>query len=174
MCGVETAIAFAGEKELFLVRFLVAEVLSVSRLAVQGRALVMVVSRWSASVVAEVSLVSTSSRHSCLCAKKFALRGQNGTNSAFYGLLGEFCRVCRHGSHVSQVRRRPTCRKWWGVLHDMKPSGCVSPACRSLMSCNSPDWCLSVRGAVPKVQTVAAKNVEEGLPRFVLAGTRAD
>ena len=90
------------------------------------------------------------------------------------GVLGEFCRVCRHGSHVSQVRRRPTCRKWWGVLHDMKPSGCVSPACRSLMSCNSPDWCLSVRGAVPKVQTVAAKNVEEGLPRFVLAGTRAD
>lgn len=50
-----------------------------------------------------------------------------------------------------------------GVLHYMKPSGCVSPACRSLMSCNSPDWCLSVRGAMTKVQTVAAKNAEDGL-----------
>jgi len=40
--------------------------------------LVMVVSCWSASVAAEVSLVSTSPRHSCLCAKKFALRAQNG------------------------------------------------------------------------------------------------
>ena len=37
--------------------------------------MVMVVSRWPASVVAEVSLVSTLSRHSCLCAKKFALLG---------------------------------------------------------------------------------------------------
>ena len=66
----------------------------------------MVVSRWSASVVAEVSLVSTSSRHSCLCAKKFALLGlivgvsakkfalrtKNGPQSAFYGVLGEFFR----------------------------------------------------------------------------------
>ena len=48
----ETAISFAGEKWAFWVRFSVAEV--------------MVVSRWSASVVAEVSVVSTSSRHSCL------------------------------------------------------------------------------------------------------------
>ena len=57
---IETVIAFAGEKWVFWVRFSVA--------------VVMVVSRWSASVAAEVSLVSTSSRHSCLCAKKFALR----------------------------------------------------------------------------------------------------
>ena len=48
-----------------------------------------------------------------------------------------------------------------GVLHDTKPSGYVSPACRSLMSCNSPDWCLSVRGVVPKVQTASAKNAED-------------
>ena len=123
--------------------------------------MVMVVSCWPASVVAEVSLVSTSLRHSCLCAKKFALLGlmvgvsakkfalrkKNGTKSAFYGPLGEFFRgmsgggvvpgeffrVCRYGSHVSQVRWRPTCRKWWGVLHDMKPSGCVSSACRTLV-----------------------------------------
>ena len=71
----ETVIAFAGEKWAFWVRFLVAEVMVVSMVAVWGRALVMVVSRWSASVVAEVSLVSTSPRHSCLCAKKFALLG---------------------------------------------------------------------------------------------------
>ena len=123
-------------------------------------AVVMVVSRWSASVAAEVSLVSTSPRHSCLYAKKFALLGlmvgvsakkfalrtKNGTKSAFYGplgesfcglsggegVLGELCRVCRYGSHVSQVRWRPTCKKWWGVLHYMKPSGCVSSACRTL------------------------------------------
>ena len=55
--------------------FSVAEVMVVSMVAVLGRALVMVVSRWPASVAAEVSLVSTSPRHSCLCAKKFALLG---------------------------------------------------------------------------------------------------
>ena len=37
--------------------------------------MVMVVSRWSAAAVAEVSLVSTSPRYSSLCAKKFALLG---------------------------------------------------------------------------------------------------
>ena len=57
-CGIETAIAFAGAKWVFLARFSSALVLSVSMVAVQGRALVMVVSRWSASVVAEVSDVS--------------------------------------------------------------------------------------------------------------------
>ena len=126
-----------------------------------------------------------------VCAKKFALRAQNTPKlvllallgelfrgnaagspvlgelfrglSGGEGVLGEFFRVCRHGSHVSQVRWHPTCRKWWGVLHDTKPSSCVSPACRSLMSCNSLDWCLSVRGAVPKVQTASAKNAEDGL-----------
>ena len=60
-CGVETAVAFAGEKKLFWARFSVAEV--------------MVVSRWPASAVAVVMVVSTSPRHSCLCAKKFALLG---------------------------------------------------------------------------------------------------
>ena len=57
----ETAIAFADEKWVFLARI--------------SAAVVIVVSCWSASVVAEVSLVSTSPRHSCLCAKKFALLG---------------------------------------------------------------------------------------------------
>ena len=71
----ETAIAFAGEKWAFFVPFSGAEVSSVSTLAIQGCAVVMVVSRWSASAVAEVSLVSTSLRHSSLSAKKFALLG---------------------------------------------------------------------------------------------------
>ena len=78
MCGSETGVAFAGEKWVFLAWFSVA--------------LVMLVSRWSASVVAEVSLVSTSSRHSCLCAKKFALRAKNGQKLAVYGVLGELFR----------------------------------------------------------------------------------
>ena len=88
----ETAIAFAGEKWAILVRFSVAEV--------------MLVSRWSAAAVAEVSLVSTSPRHSSLCAKKFALCGlmvgvcakkfalrtKNGPKLAVYGVLGEVFR----------------------------------------------------------------------------------
>ena len=73
-CGVETGVAFAGEKWVFFVRFVVAEVLSVSTVAVQRRAVVMVVSRWPASVAAVVSLVSTSPRGCVPCAKLFALR----------------------------------------------------------------------------------------------------
>ena len=88
----ETDIAFAGEKWAFWVRFLVAEVMVVSMVAVWGRALVMAVSCWPASAVAVVSLVSTSPPHSCLCAKKFAQRTKNGPQSAFYGVLGEFFR----------------------------------------------------------------------------------
>ena len=54
----ETVIAFAGEKWVFFVRFSVAEVLSVSAVAVQGRAMVMVVSRWPESVPVEGARVS--------------------------------------------------------------------------------------------------------------------
>ena len=99
MCGSETVIAFAGAKWVFLAGFSVA--------------LVMVVSRWSASVVAEVSLVSTSSRH-CLCAKKFALlglivgasakkfalRAKNGQKLAVYGVPGELFRGNAAGGAV--------------------------------------------------------------------------
>ena len=88
----ETTIAFADEKWAYLARISVALVLSVSMSVVQGRALVMVVSRWSASAAAEVSLVSTSPRHSCLCANKFALRTKNVPKMAVYGVLGEFFR----------------------------------------------------------------------------------
>ena len=44
---------------MFLACFSVAEVLSVSAVVVEGRAVVMAVSRWPASVVAEAMLVST-------------------------------------------------------------------------------------------------------------------
>ena len=73
--GVETVIAFSGEKWAFLVQFSAALVLLVSMVAVQGRAVVMMVPCWPASVAAEVSLVASSPRGCVLCAKKFALRG---------------------------------------------------------------------------------------------------
>ena len=76
--GVETAIAFAGEKWAFLVQLSGAEVPSVSR--------------WPVSAAAEVSLVSKSARGCVLCAKKFALRAQKGPKLAFYGVLGELFR----------------------------------------------------------------------------------
>ena len=66
----------------------------------------LLVSRWPASVAAEVSLVASSPRGCVLCAKKFALRGlmvgasakkfalqaQNGRKTLFSGALGEFFR----------------------------------------------------------------------------------
>ena len=61
LCGVETAIAFAGEKWAFLVQFSGAEVMPVSMVAVQGRAVVLSVSK--------------SPRCRSSCAKKFARRG---------------------------------------------------------------------------------------------------
>ena len=94
----------------------------VSMVAVLGRALVMVVSRWPASVAAEVSLVSTSPRHSCLCAKKFALRTKNGPQSAFYGVPGElFCglvgeRVCR-ANFVAYTGTVARYHRGCGALH---------------------------------------------------------
>ena len=89
LCGVETAIAFAGEKWVFLVQFSGAEAMLVSRLpcwgravvlpvsmvAVWGRAVVPAVSCWPASAAAEASLVSKLARGRVLCAKMFALLG---------------------------------------------------------------------------------------------------
>ena len=72
---VETVIAFACEKWVFLVQFSGVEVMVVSMVAVQGRAVVL--------------LVSTSPRCRASCAKKFALHTQNTPKSAFLRLLGE-------------------------------------------------------------------------------------
>lgn len=52
--GVETAIAFAGEKRAFLVCFSGAVVMAVSTVAVQGRAVVFSVSCGPSSVLASV------------------------------------------------------------------------------------------------------------------------
>ena len=59
--SIETAVAFAGAKWVFLVQFSGVEVMVVSMVAVQGRAVVLV--------------VSTSPCCRAMCAKKFALRG---------------------------------------------------------------------------------------------------
>ena len=72
--SVETAAAFAGEKWVYFVRFSVASVLSVSMVAVEGRAVVMAVSRWPAPAAAVVPVVTSLPRCRVLCAKKFALR----------------------------------------------------------------------------------------------------
>ena len=98
--GLETAIAFAGENRLVLACFSVAVVLSVSTVAVRGRALVTAVSCWPASAVAEASMVSKSLRRRVRCVKKFALRAQNTPNLTFLRLLGEFCRGLSGGEGV--------------------------------------------------------------------------
>lgn len=84
-------------------------------------------------------------------AKKFAQRAENTPNSTFLYSLGEFFRGSAGGGAVpgeffranryrvrSCRRRAPSLPAVVGVLHYMKPSGRVSPACRTLMSCNSP------------------------------------
>ena len=78
-----TGVAFAGEKWVFLACFSVAEVLSVSTVAVEGRAVVMAVSRWPVVAVAEVLLVAPSPRRCVLWANKFAQRTKNGPKWAF-------------------------------------------------------------------------------------------
>ena len=91
-CGIETVIAFVGAKWVFLVQFSGAEVMVVSMVAVQGRAVVLSVS------------TSPSCRASCakkfallglvvgVSAKKFALHAQNTPKLALLRLLGELFR----------------------------------------------------------------------------------
>ena len=62
LCGIETAIAFADAKSVFLAQFLGAVVL----------------------------VVSMSPRYRALCAKKFSLHAQNTPKSAFLRLLANF------------------------------------------------------------------------------------
>ena len=106
LCWSETVVAFAGEKWALLERFSVASVLSVSTVAVQGRAVVMV--------------VSSPPRHSCPCTKKFALPGlmvgvsENkfalhahiGPILVFSGVLGEvFCGNAGEGAPLGEFFR---------------------------------------------------------------------
>ena len=78
-CGVETGVAFAGEKWVFFVRFSVAEVSPVSTVAVHGRAVVMAVSRWPASAAAEASLFQ------CRHVAVFHARKSEGVSPFVYG-----------------------------------------------------------------------------------------
>ena len=73
---------------------------SVSTTRFRRRAVVMVVSRWPASAVAEVSLVSKSPRVYVLCAKKFAQRTKNDPKLAFCGVQGELFRENTAGGVV--------------------------------------------------------------------------
>ena len=74
-CGIETAIAFAGEIWAFAVQFSGAEVMPVSMVPSWGRAVVL--------------LVSMSPCLCVLCAKFFAQRAQNTPHSACLRVLGE-------------------------------------------------------------------------------------
>ena len=90
--STETAIAFAGAKWVFVVHFLGAEAMPVSRLPCWGRAVVMVVSMVAVQGRAVVLLVSTSPRCRASCVKKFALHAHIGPKWAFSGVLGELFR----------------------------------------------------------------------------------
>ena len=124
--GVETVVAFAGEKWAFLACFSAAEVSPVSTVAVHGRAMVMVVSCWPAVAVAEVAVVAPSPLRCALCARKFALRAHNGPKWAFYGALDECFRVC--GSRWSMAGTT-----WFGMIRPMLVEcnrwRCCAPIC---------------------------------------------
>ena len=93
LCGIETAVAFAGAKWAFLAQFSGAEVMPVSAVPYWGRAVVMV--------------VSMSPRCCASCAKKFALRTKYGPKLACCGVLGEFFRGDAAGGVVVGELCRP-------------------------------------------------------------------
>ena len=97
---------------------------------------------------------------------KLAQHAQNTPNRAISGEQGEFCRVYRHGSHVSQVTCCHTCRKWWGFCTTRSlPGVChrrVGASCRAIPPDRRHPNIVSV-GMVPKVQTTSAKNAENGV-----------
>ena len=102
--------------------------------------------------------------HPCTTgATQLAQHAQNTPNRAISGEQGEFCRVYRHGSHVSQVTCCHTCRKWWGFCTTRSlPGVChrrVGASCRAIPPDRRHPNIVSV-GMVPKVQTTSAKNAE--------------
>ena len=98
--STETAIAFAGEKCVFLVRFSVAEVMVVSMVAVQGRAVVLSVSTSPCSRVSCAKKFALRGLMVGVSAKKFALRAHNGSKLAFSVVLGEFFHANRPCAQV--------------------------------------------------------------------------
>ena len=99
-CGIETVIAFAGAKWVFLVQFSGAEVMVVSMVAVWGRALVMVVSMPPSCRASCAKKFALRGLMVGVSAKKFALHAQNTPQSAFLRLLDELFRGRATGGAV--------------------------------------------------------------------------
>ena len=98
--GVETTIAFAGAKWVFLVQFSGAEVMVVSMVAVQGRAVVLSVSKSPCCRASCVKKFALRGLMVDVSAKKFALHARNTPKSAFLRLLGELIRGSASGGAV--------------------------------------------------------------------------
>ena len=153
LCGVETGIAFACEKWVFLVRFLGAVVMPVSAVRCWGCAVVLLVSMspwcrvWCARkfarrrcVIAKVRKSSPSAlklaqlQRFCACwASFFAEMSLEGLCwASYFAPIGP-------ASVLDAMR----CTSGWlrlGGLRHAKPSGGVSPACRRLGWRHSPVW----------------------------------
>jgi len=95
--STETAIAFAGEKWAVLVQFSGAEVMVVSMVAVQGRAVVLSVSKSPCCRASCVKKFALRGLMVDVSAKKFALHARNTPKSAFLRLLGELFRGSASG-----------------------------------------------------------------------------
>ena len=95
--STETAIAFAGEKWAVLVQFSGAEVMVVSMVAVQGRAVVLSVSKSPCCRASCAKKFALRGLMVDVSAKKFALHARNTPKSAFLRLLGELFRGSASG-----------------------------------------------------------------------------
>ena len=99
-CGIETVIAFAGAKWVFLVQFSGGEVMVVSMVAVQGRAVVLSVSKSPRCCASCAKKFTLRGLMVDVSAKKFALHARNTPKSAFLRLLGELFRGSASGGAV--------------------------------------------------------------------------
>ena len=99
-CGIETAVAFAGEKWAFLVQLLGVEVMPVSAVPCWGRAVLLLVSMSPCFCVLCAKFFALLGLGVGASAKKFALHAQNGRKTQFFGLLGEFFRGSAAGGAV--------------------------------------------------------------------------
>ena len=135
LCGVETAITFAGENRAVLMRLLVAVVTVVSTVAVQGRAVVLLVSISPRRRVLRAKEFTLLGLMVDASAKKFAQRTTNAPKMAFYGVPGELCR-----GEVVAGRCRARFVEWqsllvcsaWEVLPRYREY--PGPGCRSSVS----------------------------------------
>ena len=153
LCGVETGIAFACEKWVFLVRFLGAVVMPVSAVRCWGCAVVLLVSMspwcrvWCAKMFARRRCVIAKVRKSSPSALKLAqLQRFCACWASFFAemSLEGLCWVSFFAPiGPASVLDAMRCTSGWlrlGGLRHAKPSGGVSPACRRLGWRHSPDW----------------------------------